>query len=93
MKLSIEFQGNSKGYSKFDVTLACDILEDAEALGYTLGFMTALTDNLKTLVEATNPKYKDRLLTGLSRALYEKRAEQNPNWPFQNITLRDEQGE
>lgn len=86
MELLVNYKGNSKGY-ELASGVSIDIQEDAEALGYALCVVMSVHAMLEQLAKTANPKYRERILRGIEKAMKEK--ENNPVWPFEKFRLED----
>lgn len=88
MKFTIEYNANSKGFDlKEDIT--ADIKEDAEALGYLTNVLFETAIVLSKLLESANPKYQQRISTGVQKSMKEKESENNDKYPFTTCIIKD----
>ena len=89
MKLLIDFTGDNKGY-ELKQNLQIDIHTDSISLGYISEVLFQTSIFLRDFIRKTDPKHHAFIGLGISKSLADKIKENNPNYPFTTIVVKDE---
>jgi hypothetical protein len=89
MKLTINFNGNEKGFS-LEQQLEADISKDATALGYISMVLFESSQVLAAYCVRSNPKYHDLMDKGVQLLVIEKENGNNDHYPFTTFIVEDE---